>query len=82
MARERESGREREREGERRRERERDGERERERGEREGGSSHFGSSAAPFVWRLVLPSFSGGGSRRVGLDCNSRRAFPVSLSGA
>ena len=72
-----------ERERERERER-RERERERERGEeeREGGSSHFGSSAAPFVWGLVLPSFIGRGSRRVGLDCNSRRAFPVSLSGA
>ena len=36
-------------------------ERERER-ETERESSHFGSSAAPFAWGLVLPSCIGGGA--------------------
>ena len=64
------------------RERERERARERERERKRGVRSHFGSSAAPFVWGLVLPSFIGEGSRRVGLGCNPGRVLPVSLSGA
>ena len=69
------------RERERERASERERERERERASERERESHFGSSAAPFVWGLALPSFIGGGGAG-GLDCSSRRAFPVSLSGA